>query len=155
MSQSAHSNPQKQPPVPGLRLDPPGFPRTRQKFKHPSRPPPVFWDNLSEVPLIRSAVRELNRRNALSEDKRRPRRGSRQTTQNTSNNSRCKQPATDKPQDHDLQTRLERFARQGGPDLTDLRGVGVPVAQPGPLKSLISHVASFITTRQLWQITLV
>ncbi|KAI3337310.1 hypothetical protein HD806DRAFT_518208 [Xylariaceae sp. AK1471] len=37
-----------------------GYP---QRFSHPTRPPPAFWDNLSKIPLIRSALRELDRRN--------------------------------------------------------------------------------------------
>ncbi|KAI0965114.1 hypothetical protein F4678DRAFT_467902 [Xylaria arbuscula] len=38
--------------------------RRKQKLAHPTRPPPAFWDNLSEIPLTRSALQELDRRNA-------------------------------------------------------------------------------------------
>ncbi|KAI0431358.1 hypothetical protein F5Y09DRAFT_197903 [Xylaria sp. FL1042] len=36
----------------------------RWKLAYPVRPPPAFWDNLSKIPLMRSALRELGRRNA-------------------------------------------------------------------------------------------
>ena len=35
----------------------------KQKFSHPARPPPSFWDNLSEIPLTENALHELDRRN--------------------------------------------------------------------------------------------
>ncbi|KAK3364669.1 hypothetical protein B0T25DRAFT_620554 [Lasiosphaeria hispida] len=35
----------------------------QRKLSHPARPPPTFWDNLSEIPLTRNALRGLNRRN--------------------------------------------------------------------------------------------
>ncbi|KAI1318027.1 hypothetical protein F5Y16DRAFT_406466 [Xylariaceae sp. FL0255] len=38
----------------------------KQKLTHPIRPPPAFWDNLSEIPLTRSALRELDRRSATA-----------------------------------------------------------------------------------------
>lgn len=37
----------------------------RQKFSHPTFPPSVFQDNLSEKYLTRNALRELDQRNAL------------------------------------------------------------------------------------------
>ncbi|KAI1319107.1 hypothetical protein F5Y16DRAFT_391192 [Xylariaceae sp. FL0255] len=38
----------------------------KQKLTHPIRPPPAFWDKLSEIPLTRTALRELGRRNATT-----------------------------------------------------------------------------------------
>ncbi|KAF3760106.1 hypothetical protein M406DRAFT_240300, partial [Cryphonectria parasitica EP155] len=67
--------------------------------------PPEFWDRLSTIPLIRSALKELDRRI-------------------------CEQPAPPPPS---LPTEpaardLARFARHGGPDLRDLRGYPAPAA---------------------------
>lgn len=61
-----------------------------------------FWDILSRVWLTSRALREFDRRTEL------------QATP-TSNDPHCK-PHVDAAQ-------LKRFARRGGPDLSDLRGV--------------------------------
>ncbi|QPH15597.1 hypothetical protein C2857_000037 [Epichloe festucae Fl1] len=73
----------------------------KKKPNHPDIPPPRFWDELSSIPLTRKALRELNRRNIAGG---RP--------------SRHQEPEqTSRPA-----PTIERFARQGGPDLTDIRG---------------------------------
>jgi hypothetical protein len=84
---------------------PPQPPAKRQKRsrRSPSRTPPQFWDNLSQVPLTRRALREFNRRTVW--------------------------PVTPKPPERsivkgDLLKRLKRFARHGGPSLRNIRGVG-------------------------------
>lgn len=66
--------------------------------------PPEFWDRLSKVPLIHSALEELDRR--------------------TSTRPSRPPPSTRVAQDLTVATtrRLARFARRGGPDLRDLRG---------------------------------
>ncbi|KAI1321708.1 hypothetical protein F5Y16DRAFT_413634 [Xylariaceae sp. FL0255] len=46
-------------------------PRRKQRLIHPLRPPPAFWDNLSEIPLTRSALQELDRRNITETSSRR------------------------------------------------------------------------------------
>jgi hypothetical protein len=69
-----------------------------------SQTPPEFWNSLSRVPLCRRALRELNRR--------------------------LVQPTIPKPpiplvlNSNLSQQQLKRFARYGGPDLQDIRGVG-------------------------------
>jgi hypothetical protein len=74
--------------------------------------PPPFWDNMSKIWLTRQALNELGRRNA----------------QSTSNRSPVQQPALpvseylSKVSQADI-ARLKVYARRGGPDLTDLRGV--------------------------------
>ncbi|KAI3326805.1 hypothetical protein HD806DRAFT_551881 [Xylariaceae sp. AK1471] len=83
--------------------------QTIEKLNHPARPPPAFWDNLSSIPLINSALRELERRNKVDSFPRRP-IPRRITTQYLSLIS----PAQFE--------RIKRFARIGGPDLSDLRG---------------------------------
>lgn len=66
--------------------------------------PPEFWDGLSTIPLIRSALEELNRRT----------------------NTR---PAVSLPSIKTTRfpRTLARFARHGGPDLCDLRGYPAPI----------------------------
>lgn len=68
--------------------------------------PPEFWDRLSTIPLIRSALQELDRRNRA-------------------------QPALPPPPPTPTAFALDlaRFARHGGPDLRDLRGYPAPVAR--------------------------
>ncbi|KAJ2972662.1 hypothetical protein NUW58_g9139 [Xylaria curta] len=88
----------------------------KQRFAYPTRPPSAFWNNLSEIPLTRSALRELDRRN--SEGLLRSHRLSRPVTRDDI--SKWLRPAVS-TQYQDQQTHLKRFARQGGPDLTDLR----------------------------------
>lgn len=66
--------------------------------------PPEFWDRLSTIPLIRSALEELDRRNR----------------------ARPAFPPPPPPRTG-LVRDLARFARHGGPDLVDLRGYPAPV----------------------------
>lgn len=79
----------------------------KQKIEHPSGSllPPAFWDNLSEVWLTHNALRELDRRN-------------KQATANVSPKRQFLRPVT-----RNESKTIQRFARQGGPDLSDLRGV--------------------------------
>ena len=93
---------------------PPAAKRQKQ-----SRRPPEFWDNLSQVPLCHGALREFNRRTV--------------------------RPTTHKPPvqsvlKEDLVKQLKRFARHGGPDLRDIRGVG-------SLYAMANHTNSFLSTR--------
>lgn len=62
--------------------------------------PPEFWDGLEYVPLTVAALAEVNRRNGLRPPPR--------------------NPTPERPEE------LTRFARQGGPDLTHLRGYVPP-----------------------------
>ncbi|KXX77155.1 hypothetical protein MMYC01_207569, partial [Madurella mycetomatis] len=82
----------------------------KQKFSHPARPPPSFWDNLSEIPLTENALHELDRRN----------RDSTQSTHSLSRIQSCR-PVTRR-----FAAELRTLARQGGPDLSDLRGCDKP-----------------------------
>jgi hypothetical protein len=93
----------------------------KQKLNHPTKPPPAFWDNLSEIPLTRNAVQELERRtNEI------PRSSRRQS------DTQVRRPVAEWKSSHPPTTsylarcgppRIQRFARLGGPDLSDLRGV--------------------------------
>ncbi|KAI0977544.1 hypothetical protein F4678DRAFT_18190 [Xylaria arbuscula] len=86
----------------------------KQKLSHPARPPPAFWDSLSEIPLTRSALRELDRRNnshAASEQKEPICASIQPATQYLDSSS------------HIRLGRIKRSARQGGPDLCGLRAL--------------------------------
>lgn len=78
-------------------------PVKRQNRSQRSRTPPEFWDNLSRVPLCRRALREFNRRTIRPVAPEPPARPSLK---------------------EDLVKQLKRFARHGGPNLCDIRGVG-------------------------------
>lgn len=98
----------------------------RQKLRHPEFPPRRFWERLSEVPLTRNALRALNEHRtqdshapAQSRTQRplrlRPRSIVGEGYQLASQVVNCYSPTT--------LNRVKAFARHGGPDLTDLRGV--------------------------------
>ncbi|KAI0423504.1 hypothetical protein F5Y09DRAFT_336530 [Xylaria sp. FL1042] len=78
--------------------------RVRERPAYPTQLPPTFWDKLSEVPLTKNALRELERR--------KPRRSGTQP-----NTAQCFDYCS--PTERE---RIKRFARAGGPDLSDLRG---------------------------------
>ncbi|KAL6810755.1 hypothetical protein GGI42DRAFT_314890 [Trichoderma sp. SZMC 28013] len=85
-------------------------PQPRQPIEDISRwqYPPEFWDRLSQIPLIHSAIEELERRTCA-----RP----------SSYPSPPIELAKDlAPAAAAAATELTRFARHGGPDLRDLRG---------------------------------
>ncbi|KAI1501819.1 hypothetical protein F5X99DRAFT_408629 [Biscogniauxia marginata] len=102
-------------------------PSKRQKFVYPTRPPPTFWDNLTEIPLTRSALRELDRRNTRYRSSQKvPRRRpiTRRAATERSLRHRAIQPATQylsRSTPAGLKN-IKHFARGGGPDLSDLRG---------------------------------
>lgn len=86
-----------------------------QRLNYPTNgsKPPAYWDNLSKIWLTRSALRELDRRNGQKLASRQS--ASNQLTQSPSEFLYFCEPATVKA--------MKRFARAGGPDLSDLTGV--------------------------------
>ncbi|KAM3065768.1 hypothetical protein ACMFMG_010006 [Clarireedia jacksonii] len=139
MSEEQLSNPRKrqrteQNPLPS----PPSS--KRQKLQHHEHvEPPEFWDSLSKVWLTKRALRELNRRSTVL-------RSSRfQARRPITRNFRAKQhknahkhisaagflrrcsPRRSKD--------VERFARRGGPDLSDLIGYSEPTHSPNCMMS--------------------
>lgn len=76
--------------------------RKLSESRYHNRRPAAFWDNLSIIHLTRSAIEEQNRRFDIA---------SREPPVHT--------PSIPEPRTNDVR----RFARQGGPDLSDLRGV--------------------------------
>ena len=91
------------------------------------KPPPAFWDNLSKIPLTRSALEELKRRYTgrsciqLKVKKPRTRSAVREFKQKAQPIVPVFKYLLKAPQAGI--TQLKSFARQGGPDLTNLRGV--------------------------------
>ncbi|KAF3768441.1 hypothetical protein M406DRAFT_229408, partial [Cryphonectria parasitica EP155] len=73
-----------------------------------------FWDRLSTIPLIRSALEELDRRN------------------------RARPAFSPPPPPTGSAQNLARFARHGGPDLCDLRGYPAPVVRDHQTASAMS-----------------
>ncbi|KAL8950809.1 MAG: hypothetical protein Q9222_003186 [Ikaeria aurantiellina] len=109
-----HSNPQKVPakkrPHESLEddtsIEEPPWKRVKPPFNSWEEAQTVYWDSLSKLSLTRRALRELDRRNkaAASEPT---------AYRPTAHSTLPKYPSND----------LKRFARHGGPDLSDLIGV--------------------------------
>lgn len=92
--------------------------------------PAAFWDNLSEIPLTRRALRELNRRNAqaaraTTTSWRIGRSATRRTVAERERYHPPLKPATSFLADrgHNTYSELKSFSRHGGPNLLNLRGV--------------------------------
>ena len=99
--------------------------RRKRSRRQRDKTPPEFWDNLSRVPLCRRALREFDRRTV--------------------------QPITPQPPvrsilNGDLVKQLKCFARHGGPDLRDIRGVSCIHTI-----EIENHANSFLSTRKLKQ----
>ncbi|QKX53703.1 uncharacterized protein TRUGW13939_00783 [Talaromyces rugulosus] len=82
--------------------------RKKQGVDHlsDSQPPAASWDDLSQIGLTRNALPELDRRNN-------------QAPASLRQSIQLLKPITGK----ELHPVPQRFSRQGGPDLSDLRGV--------------------------------
>lgn len=89
--------------------------------------PPEFWDRLSKIPLIRSAVEELERR--------------------TYTRPSCPSPPAEPAQDLTPAAtgELARYSRQGGPDLHDLRGYPPATSSHRPAGAMSSSSRSRAT----------
>jgi hypothetical protein len=85
----------------GLSLDNPSESQPSKRLKS-SRA--EFYDSLSKVWLTRRALKELDRRTSQANSRRRPASTPRRVTRSAS-------------------IQIQRIARDGGPDLRDLRGV--------------------------------
>ena len=121
----------------------------RQKLSHPrgSQPPAAFWDNLSKVWLTKRALGELDRRNAASSP---PRSSYRRPHRPVTRLARAElkkrreptQPAADflchcGPR---FLKDIKLFARHGGPDLSDLKGVCIVKCLLVPHLTILSLV---------------
>ncbi len=103
-AQEAHHKRRRQPDQKSLRNGMSQHQPKKRKRGDPSQPPPAFWDNLSEIPLTRRALQELDRRNRES------------------SNAQVHGPVTQRIIAEARQA-AKHVARQGGPDLSELRGV--------------------------------
>ena len=84
----------------------PPWKRAKRPFESRQEANTAYWDSLSKLWFTRRALKELNRRNTANPvNIRRP--------------DLSGEPATLE----NYPSQLKRFARQGGPDLRDLRGV--------------------------------
>ncbi|KAF7503146.1 hypothetical protein GJ744_004288 [Endocarpon pusillum] len=148
----------------------PSNPRKRQRTEqHPlqhgtsqppttgSQPPAAFWDSLSKIWLTKSALREVNRRNSRpsSPPRSQYQRARRPVTRNflaELTRNRHTQSASDFLHHCEPRTLIDikRFARNGGPDLSELKGLREPV---DPLNHIMSSrgrkrsLASTLDTR--------
>jgi len=107
---------------------------TRESYSSSGLPPPAFWDNLSKIWLTRQALKELGRRNAQSTSNQSPVQFKVKKPRTRSAVREFKQKAQpgipvseylSKAPLADIAL-LKTFARQGGPDLTNLRGYQEP-----------------------------
>jgi hypothetical protein len=93
----------------------------RQKFT--SEPPASFWDNLSKFWLTKRALKELDRRNteAAAKPSRTP------YLQRVCQRRATQYPAADyiRACEPRILRDIQQFARQGGPDLSDIRNVRI------------------------------
>ncbi|CEJ91863.1 hypothetical protein VHEMI07551 [[Torrubiella] hemipterigena] len=87
-----------------------------QKKVHPPFPPTIFWDQLAEIPLTSNALRELRRRALVASY-------AQVTGQKVAQRDNCcvEQPVSVEASPSILK-RIQRFAKNGGPDLSALRG---------------------------------
>lgn len=102
----------------------------RRKFGHHSSrsfPPPAFWDSLSKIWLTKGALKELDRRNTqpVSNPPSPCQRAYRPVTRRFFTTLKPTQSVYDFLHSCTPRTLkdLKKFARHGGPDLSDLRGV--------------------------------
>ncbi|KAL7810163.1 hypothetical protein V8C26DRAFT_438128, partial [Trichoderma gracile] len=124
----------------------------RHRPHYPSIIPSRFWDNLSRVPLTRSALRELNRREEerqINADEEQPRfQRIIRTTRSSLSQENYHQQSADQILHQFSPARLKkvrRFSSHGGPDLRDL--VGYP-APPQALDDMNSSQASPVTRKE-------
>ncbi|POR35194.1 Uncharacterized protein TPAR_04599 [Tolypocladium paradoxum] len=102
----------------------------KQKVNHPAFPPPRFWDRLSVIPLTRNALHESQRRISQStcdQGKTQNYHGSALQPFVQSNSYILGADRFVKRCSSSSLKQLKRSARQGGPDLWDIRGYRIPV----------------------------
>ena len=116
------------PEQPGLSDHPSVLSPKRQKIKHPSGylPPPEYWDNLSQLWLTKRAIQEFDRRNR--QPSLRARRVTRSAVglwrEDPNNQYQTKHiAAVLKSPSRSFLKNIKAFAKQGGPNLSDLKGV--------------------------------
>ncbi|KAI0203077.1 hypothetical protein F4808DRAFT_449390 [Astrocystis sublimbata] len=107
--------------------------RRKERFTYPNRLPPAFWDKLSEVPLTKNAIRELERRNSKES-----------LHAQFLGTPPPRRPITQRSVTQYLNC-IRRFAKRGGPDLSGLRGyrcgpsIASRAAMNNNLQSYLGH----------------
>ena len=106
--------------------------------------PAAFWDNLSEIPLTRRALRELNRRNTQAARVRKASRPTRRpATRRTVAEWERYHPPLKPPtsflanRGHNTYSELKSFSKHGGPDLSNLRRVWISNGSSKPVLILL------------------
>ena len=96
----------------------------KRKIIHPNgpQPPAEFWDNLTEIPLTSGALKEADRRNVQELRRGRTTRRCVATGPRDQTITRVAEDFLSDCTPKDLRE-LRVFARRGGPDLLDIRGV--------------------------------
>ncbi|MCJ1381926.1 hypothetical protein MMC17_005038 [Xylographa soralifera] len=124
----------------------------KQKRSHSNgfQYPPAFWDNLSKIDLTKRALKELDRRNAQAALHLPPAypRSSRPITQRNLAEPRSSQRRNLRHCGTRMRKGIEKTARQGGPDLSDLRDL------PDPLKALRQAMSSSRSHRRISNLSL-
>ena len=99
------------------------------RHNHDFQTPPAFWDNLSKVWLTKRALKEFDRRNTVVESPSLCPKSHESLAHRTSPKpKRHSQTSQSTPYDffhHATKNTnyIKQFARHGGPNLTDIRGV--------------------------------
>lgn len=106
--------------------------KKRKTHRPPDNFPPEFYDSLSEVFLTRRALRELDRRNSIGAPTitgSSPTRHREPLTRGAYREPQRKDSTATRLLDPGIETTVARevakFARHGGPDLSDIRGVSL------------------------------
>lgn len=107
----------------------PPWKRAKRPFQSRQEADTKYWDSLSEIPVTRRAVKQLNQRNRQ--------KASLVRTGLIRRPDRSGEPAALK----NCPPQLKRFARHGGPDLRDLRGVSFALLMSRPLLTVILSVS--------------
>ncbi|KAI1839551.1 hypothetical protein JX266_014237 [Neoarthrinium moseri] len=120
---SGLSKPRQAPTPISLPSDVEEHPRKKPKLGHPSRPPANFWDNLSKKHLGRSILEEHNRRVAEESAWRRDHWPRRPATRRAAPIPHIQDASVYfENSTPGRQAQIKRFSREGGPDLSDIRG---------------------------------
>lgn len=139
MSKSQNSRPRKRqriehpPPLPNGVTQPQATRPTLNNQSAEPQSPAVFWDNLSKVWLTKRALRELDRRSSRVHWSCRPRQPVTQRAL-AALKKKSRQPSQPAAEFLSYCTPtglkdIKYFARHGGPDISDLRGVRIAICR--------------------------
>ena len=113
-------------------LSQPRWKRAKTPFKSRKEANTAYWDSLSKLWLTRRALRELDRRN-------------RQTANSVRTRITSRPNLSGELASENRSSEIKRFARHGGPDLQDLRGVSLTRVIFRPLLIRSLQYPEFVT----------